>query len=230
MTKKKLLLKAKTLKVKAIILKHKLNKTQPTTLSNISSNLFMPNKKDTSYSKYLNEFYDIPYTYNETTVKVLAQNPTTLFVYWDISDEHRKYTIEKYGPDFFYTTKPILLVKNETTKESFEIEINDFANNWYITVPTTKCKYRVELLRKPIENSNEYIYMASSNLIEAPNDHVLIEDLPKNVTFFDIKSKTSHTKNIDSPKQKSESIQSIFHSTKMLKKKNYLKTHLLQIL
>ena len=85
MTKKKLLLTAKTLKIKLIVQKHKLN-NEKIANSNISKALFMPNK-------FLNEFYDIPYTYNETTVKVLAQNPTTLFVYWDISDNHRQYVL-----------------------------------------------------------------------------------------------------------------------------------------
>lgn len=36
------------------------------------------------------EYYDLPYRYNQTVVKVLAQTPTTLFVYWDISDSDRE--------------------------------------------------------------------------------------------------------------------------------------------
>ena len=33
------------------------------------------------------EYYDLPYKYNQTVVKVLYQNPTTLFVYWEIPAE-----------------------------------------------------------------------------------------------------------------------------------------------
>ena len=47
------------------------------------------------------EYYDLPYRYNETTVKILAQTPTTLFIYWDISDMDRASYIQKYGEDFF---------------------------------------------------------------------------------------------------------------------------------
>ena len=35
------------------------------------------------------EYYDLPYRYNQTVVRVLAQTPTTLFIYWDISDIDR---------------------------------------------------------------------------------------------------------------------------------------------
>jgi len=35
------------------------------------------------------EYYDLPYRYNKTLVKILAQTPKRLFVYWDIADEDR---------------------------------------------------------------------------------------------------------------------------------------------
>lgn len=123
------------------------------------------------------EYYDLPYRYNKTVIKLLAQNPHTLFVYWDVSDEDKQSYINKYGEDFFYVTKPVLVVHNLTDKHSFEIDINDFSNNWYIHVENTKCQYVVELGRKPIQHTNDinnnYLYVTSSNLIESPNDHVL---------------------------------------------------------
>ena len=47
------------------------------------------------------EYYDLPYRYNQTIVKLLYQTPTTLFIYWDISDEDREKYKETYGEDFF---------------------------------------------------------------------------------------------------------------------------------
>ena len=81
------------------------------------------------------EYYDLPYRYNQTVVKVLAQTPTTLFIYWDISDEDRKRFEEQYGENFFESTKPILVVHNDTLGYSFEVEINDFAR-YVSTFPT----------------------------------------------------------------------------------------------
>ena len=87
--------------------------------------------KSTTPSPIL-EYYDLPYRYNQTVVKILAQTPTTLFVYWDISDIDRINFIEKYGEDFFNKTKPILLIYNKTKNYYLEVEINDFANSWYL--------------------------------------------------------------------------------------------------
>ena len=74
------------------------------------------------------EYYDLPYKYNQTVVKVLYQNPTTLFVYWEISDDDIENYKSTYGDNFFETTKPVLLIYNETMNYKFEIDINDFAN------------------------------------------------------------------------------------------------------
>lgn len=146
-------------------------------------------KEDISHSVSF-EYYDLPYRYNHTVVKLLAQNPNTLFVYWDVSDEDRQNYINKYGENFFYITKPILVVHNLTDKYSFEIDINDFANNWYIHVENSKCQYVVELGRRPIENTEnvneDYLYVASSNLIESPNDHVLFFNENDKIYFKNI--------------------------------------------
>ena len=131
------------------------------------------------------EYYDLPYRYNETIVKILYQTPETLFVYWDISDSDRENYIEQYGENFFNITRPVLIIHNDTMHYSFEIPINDFANSWYLHINDSKCDYRVELGRRPNYYSEEatkeiqekihtdYIYVSTSNGIESPNDHVL---------------------------------------------------------
>ena len=49
----------------------------------------------------------------------------------------------------FSKTKPVLIIHNETMNYSFEIEINDFANSWYLHVNDADCKYVIELGRRP---------------------------------------------------------------------------------
>lgn len=123
------------------------------------------------------EYYDLPYRYNRTVIKALAQNPNTLFVYWEISDEDRQEFINMYGENFFNITKPVLIIHNLTDKYSYELDINDFANNWYIHVNNAKSQYVIELCRRPIEYTQEipvdYLFITSSNVIEAPNDHII---------------------------------------------------------
>jgi hypothetical protein len=96
------------------------------------------------------EYYDLPYKYNQTIVKILYQNPTTLFVYWEISDKDIKHYKELYGDNLFEITRPVLIVYNDTMHYHFEIGINDFANSWYFNINDSNCDYRVELIRKPI--------------------------------------------------------------------------------
>ena len=172
------------------------------------------------------EYYDLPYRYNQTVVKVLAQTPTNLFVYWDIADSDREIFKKEYGYDFFDKTRPVLIVHNETMNYAFEVDINDFANSWYLHVNDANCDYKIELGRKPIYNyvqrevgeleqkdlnsdfnkypskpiDKDYFYVTISNDIDAPNNHILAEDYNKpinSVLIRNVKSNTEYTKNID---------------------------------
>ena len=152
------------------------------------------------------EYYDLPYRYNQTVVKVLAQTPTTLFIYWDISDDDRKKFVDQYGEDFFNNTKPVLIIHNNTMHYSFEIDIDDFANSWYLHVNDANCEYTIELGRRPkyynndkhVDIPNNYLYVSSSNTIESPNDHVLFDKDLKTVYFKDVKTNIVTAKDITS--------------------------------
>ncbi len=148
--------------------------------------------KSTSKAKVKNtilEYYDLPYRYNQTIVKILAQTPSTLFVYWDISDTDRENFIKKYGNDFFSKTKPILLIHNKTKNFYYEVEINDFANSWYLRMQEPDCEYELELGRREINNTSSYICISSSNQLVSPNDHVLFDETDfSNIRFKNIKT------------------------------------------
>lgn len=148
------------------------------------------------------EYYDLPYRYNETTVKILAQTPKKLFIYWDISDDDRKNYINTFGENFFNNTIPVLIIHNTTLNYSFEVEINDFANCWYLNINDAKSEYTIELgrrFRNPNnENVPQYLYITSSNKIESPNDHILFEKQQKMVYFRNVKNNTIYSKDISS--------------------------------
>ena len=156
------------------------------------------------------EYYDLPFRYNQTVVKILAQTPNVLFIYWDISDEDRKIYEKEYGSNFFEKTKPYLIITNKTKNYTFEVEINDFANSWYLHVNDADCDYQVELGRKFIENSvasaeetasysaNDYLPITSSNDIEMPNNHILFDKLGKSIFFRNTKTNIVTKKDISS--------------------------------
>ena len=176
----------------------KAKSSKKTTSKNTSSK--KSTKKSNTSKINLLEYYDLPYRYNQTIVKVLAQTPKTLFVYWDVSDEDRKNYIKQYGENFFNTTKPVLIIHNVTMNYTFEIEINDFANCWYFNINDEKCEYVVELGRRPKDNNtsipNNYLYVTSSNKIESPNGHVLFEKAQKTLYYRDVKTNKTYSKDV----------------------------------
>lgn len=146
------------------------------------------------------EYYDLPYKYNQTIIKILSQTPKTLFIYWEISDEDRKKFEYQYGKNFFQDTKPVLIIHNKTLNYKFEVEINDFANSWYLHVEDSKCEYQIELGRRPnIKNekiNKDYIYVAISNQIESSNDKILFDKNQKMVYFRNVKTNIENSKPI----------------------------------
>ena len=159
-------------------------------------------RKPRSKKVVVGEYYDLPTNYNETIVKILAQTPTILFVYWDISEEDKQNLIKQFGENFFMATSPFLVIKNRTKNYEFEVEVNDYANSWYLHIPDSDCQYEVTLIRKAknfITNSPmNYVTIRSSNELQTPNDHILFERLSKTVFFLDVKSKMIQKKNISS--------------------------------
>ena len=186
--------------------------TKKASPKSVSSKSKVATKREpTSYSP---EYYDLPYKYNQTVVKILAQTPTTLFIYWEISDEDRENLKQQYGEYFFEITKPVLIVHNETLNYFFEIDINDFANSWYLHVNDSNCEYKIELGRRPIPINYDYmpqydlekngpihpietsyIYISSSNKLETPNDHILFHKQNK-VYFRNLKTNQITEKDI----------------------------------
>lgn len=156
--------------------------------------------------EFLQEYYDLPYRYNETIVTILAQTPKRLFVYWDISDKDREAYKKAFGDDFFEKTYPVLLVHNEDLNYTFEVPINDFANSWYLDIQDSKTNYVVQLGRKfrnleqakqadfkvvkdeHININNDFIYITDSNKLEIPNDHILFELLPSKIKYRNVKN------------------------------------------
>lgn len=181
--------------------------TKKTSTSNKKTSTTTSSKKKTTSTKVkkvdtniVAEYYDLPYRYNETIVKILYQTPTILFVYWDISDTDKENYIKQYGENFFNNTKPVLKIFNKTKNYDFEVEINDYANSWYINLNDADCEYKVELIRRTIkyeENINtDSIHISYSNDIEFPNDRILLDKLPNKINFKNVKTNQITTKDI----------------------------------
>lgn len=167
-------------------------------------------------SEPIMEYYDLPYRYNQTIVKILAQTPKCLFIYWDIADEDRQNLETTYGSNFFEITKPVLIVHNETMHYQFEVEINDFANSWYLPIQDASCQYHIELVRKKISSQpsfTEYVPISTSNKIDAPNDHVLFEKFTPTVSYRNLQTNATTQKDFSYMNSKTNlsSIEKLYH-------------------
>lgn len=173
-------------------------------------------KKKVSSKKMtsMTEYYDLPCRYNQTIIKILAQTPDTLFVYWDISDEDKLALEQTYGANFFSTTTPILVVHNESMHYEFEVEINDFANSWYLHVEDPNCNYTIALGRKPKQYLAspivDPIYLSSSNVLETPNDRILFERFQPQVAYKNVQSQVSTIKDFNALAY-SKNMENIYH-------------------
>ena len=202
-TKKATVAKKATAAKKTVSTKESKSATKSTTTKKASTKRTSRTKSKTESSvkkdvqTFQAEYYDLPYIYNKTIVKVLAQTPKMLFIYWEISETDRNHFLELYGENFFNNTKPFLIVYNDTMNYSFEVEIDDFANSWYLHINDANCEYHVELGRKPIPNLNHknqpvyipyYIYVTSSNEMASPNNTILFNPNIKTVTYRNVKT------------------------------------------
>ena len=186
---------AKTTKSKKAEAK-KIKNTTAATKKSTSRKKSTASNKIATKADFKAEYYDLPFMYNKTVVKVLAQTPKMLFIYWEISDEDRSKLIDSFGENFFNSTKPVLIVYNDTLNYSFEVTIDDFANSWYLHIDDANCEYHVELGRKPINHAQQYnqpvyipyyIYITSSNEMVSPNNRILF-DFNKTIKFKNVKT------------------------------------------
>lgn len=131
------------------------------------------------------EYFDVPYRYNETCIKLLFQNPYTLYAFWDVSDDDEQAYIEKYGEHSYYNSRIYLEITNTTNGKKFEVDVNPFAKTWFIHITEPNCKYVAKLCRTI---NNEKVDIITSNSLMVPTD---APHFPPDTTFTFVNNKTS---------------------------------------
>jgi len=118
----------------------------------------------------------IPWSYGDTKIAALARDPYWIFAYWEINGEVREKIQQQYGSEAWGAGKLLLRVYDVTntyffdSRQIFEIQVNDYTNNWYINTGQPDHTYLVELgLLLP---DGTYIFIARSNLVTMPRDDI----------------------------------------------------------
>jgi hypothetical protein len=129
---------------------------------------------DTGYRPMPVTTREIPGTYNDTKIVLLVRDPFWIYTYWDIDNEKRNELNLHHG----HNKHMVLRVYDVTdvvfngfnAHSSFDLDINDFTNNWYIKLPAPNRSYCVDIAI--INEHGEYVLIARSNTVQVPRDTV----------------------------------------------------------
>lgn len=114
--------------------------------------------------------YELPASYDDNRVVLMAKDPHWLFAYWDLDPALEDAFRLEFGNEVWNRSVPYLKVRNITMNKEFHIRINDFSSSWYISVPEPDCFYTVEVGRKSSERF--FISLAGSNIAGTPRDSI----------------------------------------------------------
>ncbi len=103
--------------------------------------------------------------YNETMIRALVRDPSWAFAYWDISDAERSSLGEEEAEASLFL-RVNELDGEESKKEFFDIPVSRDDLQWYINLPPSGSRYRIDLCsRRP---GCRCRCLARSNVVEVP--------------------------------------------------------------
>lgn len=135
---------------------------------------------------HINGTYNLPASYYDSYIVLLAKDPNCLFAYWELSDEKKKTFLAEFGYEFWERSVPVLKVTNITKHTNHFLKINDFSNNWYIDVDDPGSMFVAELGRRVSDQF--FINLASSNYTETPDNTVSSNTAAYFINYKDFKN------------------------------------------
>lgn len=105
--------------------------------------------------------------YNETSMRVLVRDPAWAFAFWEISDADLS-ALEGLddSPAFFLHVSEVSDADGgEQKKDFFDIPVSEDDSQWYINLPRSKTKYRIELCARA---GNRVRILSRSKDVAAP--------------------------------------------------------------
>jgi len=121
------------------------------------------------------ELYD---EYGADRLVLLVRDPYWIFAYWEITPEKNQNAWFSIPEPERHNARKVLRVYDVTgidfngfnANSSFDIELNDWANNWYINVPASGCSYCADIgIRK---GDGHFLLMLRSNFVSTPPDTI----------------------------------------------------------
>ncbi len=114
---------------------------------------------------------DLPTSYGDTKIVLLPRDPWWCFAYWEIGEQTKHEILSLYGENVKYVIRVyevtnVINFDGKNANKYFDIEINPFANNWYINVGEPNRSWCVDL--GVITPDGKFVVIARSNVVIMP--------------------------------------------------------------
>ena len=114
----------------------------------------------------------LPENYGQDTLVLMARDPWWLFTYWEVTNRRKDAVTDRVKQAGHQDWKTVLRVYDVTGNDAppadyfFDIELNFFADNWYIDVGKPDREWMAELGFRTL--SGEFFMLVTSNRIRTP--------------------------------------------------------------
>ena len=120
------------------------------------------------------EEFQFPYGYGDNKIVIIVRDPWWVYAYWEVTSQKENEVKERMQRKGLSPVKSILRVYDITdinfngknAHGFFDIDLKDFANNWYINVGAPNRSWVVEI--GILANNDEFFVLARSNSVRTP--------------------------------------------------------------
>ncbi|MGA2546845.1 MAG: DUF4912 domain-containing protein [Rectinemataceae bacterium] len=109
--------------------------------------------------------------YNETMIHAIVRDPSWAFAYWDVSDsELEALRGEDSSAGLFLRVAEMGQAdeQGDAHREYFDIPVADNDLQWYINLPRTGVRFRIDLCARRGGQTGKFRILARSNEVESP--------------------------------------------------------------
>ena len=117
----------------------------------------------------LNAAWTIPTVYGLDRLVLMPKDPHWLYTYWELTSSLYETMRATYG-DSWEQGRMVLRLFHLDNGNIRDIDIDDYADNWYLSVDNADQRYRAELGRLLADGS--FIPLLQSNTVRTPRDSI----------------------------------------------------------
>ncbi len=118
---------------------------------------------------------DIPYQYDQDKIVLQVRDPHWVHAYWELKSQTLEGLKARLGDDFFHAKKVLrvydvtnIVFNGSNANSFFDLQVNDFANSWYINTNGPGRAFCVDLGLMLADG--RFITIVRSNVVQTPID------------------------------------------------------------